>query len=753
MDLRHSRPFRICLLLIAMLVLIAGIAPYFIEAEWIRNLLVTQIARDTGRTLNAARTRVVLLPRPALLLEDTTLSEPDSAAIFAKTDTVKITLAPWPLLSGKLEIAAIDFERPALLIEHRGDGSYNFEDLLQNHQPNSKLRFGLNRLRFTGARFDYRDAFLGETAKLGPLNFTMDNLADPKNGRLDVDGRLVIGSEKDPLWQGAIKADAAMRYHEIQRNLLVNDLQIALTQDGASRPSVDLKGVALQITGNLIYGWQPLRLTGGQLKLTGQGQRADQFWKGELTIPEIRLTENQLGLYRSRLSLNMQSHGLRFNAGISLPSLAATQQGTMHASDAVLNVYLKSPKQTLALDFKTPLELHGGTVARLPGYQLTGQYSSSALPRGAIPLMLAGDAMLDLRNESLQVASRGDFDKAALTAHFDIDDFVKPRYRFQFDLAKLDLSPYLPAVTEGARSVDADSPLDLGFLDTLNAEGELRIGELVLQKLHVDDLSMKLAAHDRKLTLDPLAATLYEGQLQGRLELDASSKVPSWRIAQKLSDMNVNTLLADVLDTSRFEGRGHLDLDIAATGNKLSDVKKTAGGDVRVLLNKGAIRGIDIEALLRAASRQLKAMQGESAPILNLDARTRFSELKATMQLKHGVATNDDLNVTAGVLQLKGEGVLDLAGGAIDYKLIASANPKVPELKGLAGLLLPIQLAGTLGAPDYRIDYASLRDQILIRQKAEEEAKAKAAKAAEQARLKPVPTKKPAAPAAAARKK
>ncbi|WP_035053020.1 AsmA family protein [Andreprevotia chitinilytica] len=746
MDLRHSRPFRLCLLLVTMLVALAGIGPYFFEADWMRTLLTTQIERDTQRALLIdGRTRVVLLPRPALLLSNTRLTEPGNRTVFARTDQVKITLAPWPLLHGKLEIEAIDFENPQLKIERHADGSYNFDDLLRPHDPNNKLQFALNRLNFTGARFDYRDQFLGESAELGPLDFTMDNLADPSKGRLDIDGRLLLGTAQAPIWQGRVKATAAMRYHQDERRILVAGLNLALTQDGASRPGVDLKNVEVSAVGNLVYGWQPLRLTGGDLKLSGSGQRADQQWQGEINIPEIRYTQNLLGLYRMGVKVDMKSHTAQFNANVALPALSATPQGTMHADDAALNVRLQTPHQLLQLNFKSPLDMHSGTLARMPAYKLDGLYAHKALPRGAIPLSLTGDALLDLRNESLQVTSAGELDHSHLAASFNLDDFVKPRYRVQFDLAKLDLSPYLPAVAEGAKSVKDDTALDLGFLNTLNAQGEVQIGELVMQKLHVDDLSMKLDAHDRKLTLDPLSATLYEGQLAGRLEVDASNKTPAWRVTQKLTNMNVNTLLADVLDTSRFEGRGHLDLDISAVGDRPSDLKRTAGGNVRVLLNKGAIRGIDIEALLRTASQQLKALQGSQTQLLNLDARTRFSELNATMQLKHGLASNSDLNVSAGVLQLKGGGTLNLSDNAVDYKLSASANPKVPELKGLVGLTLPITLAGTLDAPQYKIDYANLKDQILARQKAEQAPKKTPAKAK--------PADKKATPKKAAKKK
>lgn len=142
------------------------------------------------------------------------------------------------------------------------------------------------------------------------------------------------------------------------------------------------------------------------------------------------------------------------------------------------------------------------------------------------------------------------------------------------------------------------------------------------------------------------------------------------------------------------------------------------------------MRGIDLEALLRTASHQISMMNGETTQPLNLEARTNFSELHSTLVLKHGVASNTDLDATAGILKLKGNGTFDLNSNAIDYTIQASVNPKVPELKGLSGLSLPIKLAGLLNAPEYHIDYASLKEQILVRQKAMAEARIIAAEAA-----------------------
>ncbi|GHD55258.1 AsmA family protein [Jeongeupia chitinilytica] len=731
MDLRHSRPFRIFLLLIAGLTLLIGIVPYFVEATLLRDALTSQIASETRRTLTVAgNTRVVLLPRPAITLGNVTLSQPDSAQRFMHAERVRVRLALWPLLRGKPVIDQVEFDDPELLFERFADGTYNFEDLLATPEHPRKVDMRLDALHFERAKLVYRDALIGVGGTVSALDFSLDNLADPKNGRFTAAGKLSIGDGKTPWWSGSVEASAAMRYTEADRRLSVAELRFELKQQGATKPGVDIEASGLTAVGNLVYGWQPLRLAGGELKITGNGRRAGQDWQGELNLPSLKVTENTMALEQPRLSVRMQSPRGRFAAGVSVPQLSGTLQGLMRADNARINVELVTPQQTLALNFVSPLELYSGTLARLTSYRLSGQYGNKALPRGAIPFELAGNAALNLRNETIRLDSQGSLDHAPLKATFSIDDFVSPRYGFDVDLADLDLTPYLPAVAAGAKNVSATAPMDFQWLDRLDAQGQVKIGELTMNKLHFNDIALGFVARAHKLALDPLAANVYGGQLSGRLEIDNSrGGKPRWHASQRLNNMNINMLLSDLLDTSRFEGRGHLNLDVSAVGDTLTDLRRTAGGDVRVQLSKGSVRGIDIEALLRTASRQIKAMNGEVTQLPNLDARTRFSELNATLQLKHGVATNNDLLVRAGVLRLAGGGTIDLGAGQVDYRLKASANPDVPELKGIVGLTLPIEFSGPLNGPTYHVDYTSLKNQLLERQKAEEEAQAKAREA------------------------
>lgn len=745
MDWRHHRPFRIALLVFVSVIALVWTIPYFVSLEPLRSGLSSSVARKTGRTL-AIRgdARLVVLPRPALLLDNVSLSEPNRPDIFASTEHARIGLAVWPLISrGELQVSELEFDQPKIAVLRGQDGQLNFEDLLARGNK-TDLNFGVEEFHLNAAELRFSDEFLGNTALLSGLELDLSNLADPKNGKLEANGKLVIGKPGAAIdWQGKLIAGAAMRYNAEERRLLVADIQFDLQQQGPSAAQLRLNDGQLQVTGNLVYGWQPLRLTGGELKLAGAIVRAGQKWKLDLDLPEIRMHEDRLALNKLKLAASMQSANGNFSATVNVPVLAGEQHSLLRADAAKIDMRINNPDQNLALTFVSPLELRQGTKVVLPAYRLTGSYGNRSLPRGAIPFDLQGEGTLDLRNEYFDLASRGTLDQSAITASLHQDDFVNPRYRVDLDLAKLDLSPYLPAVAANAKTIDQDELYDLWWLDRLEAEGAVRIGELVLQKLHINNLAFKLAAAKRKLVLDPLSATIYEGSLTGRAELDANRQVPALRVQQHLSNMNINPLLADVLGSSRFEGRGFMDLDIAAVGRKISDIRRTSGGNVRISLSKGAIRGIDVEAVLRAASRQLKIMNGENVPAqpANLEAKTRFSELKASLALRHGIASNNDLAVTAGVLKLAGNGQFDLGAGSIDYTIKASANPKVPELADIAGLILPINFSGQFSAPEYKVDYAGLREQIMARQQA-----AAAAKAAKTAAVK-APAKQTAKPA------
>ncbi|WP_255990187.1 AsmA family protein [Chitinolyticbacter albus] len=718
MDLRHSRPFRLALLFLAVSLALIGIAPYFIDAEYARNELKLVMQRETGRTLRiTGQTRVVLLPRPALTASGVSLSEPDGMTPFASADQVRVEFSLWSLLRQReATLTRLEATRPRLAIKRLANGSYNFDDLLARRSTTSPLHFDPRGVHFDDARIDFSDAASVETVRLTRLSVMLDEPADPKTGRLDLNGELALLRAGQVQWQATLEAGAALRYDATERRLFIAGLQLDLHQRGKSAPQLALSNARLNATGNLVYGWQPLRLAGGALRVSAVGTRAQQSWQWTLDAPRIEVRDYIARLHDLKLALDIRSPQNRVTAEFKVPALAGTRQGSLRADKAAIDVKLSSADQTFVLNFLSPLELHRGSLAKLPGYQLTGSYTNRSLPRGAIPFALEGDAELDLKRETLQLTNRGTLDGAQLATLFEVKHFVDPRYRFDLDLARLDLTPYLPAVADGARGVDSETPIDLGWLAQLNASGRLQLGELIVQNLHLQRIALGFNAEDGVARLDPLSAHIYGGELTGTLAIDTGGRVPQFHVRQQLSGVNINPLMRDLLAIQRFEGQGELALDITAVGNRLSQIRSSASGQAKLALMQGAIRGIDLEAVLRAANQQLKRMSGEPVQLADLQASTRFSTLNASMTIKDGLARNDDLAVTTGLLRLSGQGEFDLGRARIDYALKASTNPKVPELRQLSGLTLPITLTGSFAAPEYHIDYGSLRQQLLQRQ-------------------------------------
>ncbi|QKJ67217.1 AsmA family protein [Deefgea piscis] len=746
MDWRHSRSLRISFLLVLTLTALLGILPYFLSSDLVRDQLVSAVQRDTERKLDIrGSAHMVLLPRPAVLIKNATLTEPKSDTVFAHADAIKVVFRLWPLISeGKAVVNSIEVEKPELTIIRHDDGTYNFEDLLQS--KGKQIHLALDRFSFSDAQLAWQDDLVNETLHLSQLNLELDNLTDPKKGDLNLDGQIYLNDNGEAArWRGKVQGSAAMRYVEQERRLHIADIKVALTQEGASDAGLKVSNTQLQITGNLNYGWDPLRLTGGDLKLTGSANRAGQQWKTTLDVPEIQLTDNALALNRLQFDIEMQDKDAKFSASATVPTLSGAQRHFLQSNTAKISVKFNSPEQNLDVVFSTPLAIERGNLTRLSNYRLTGSYTNRSLPRGAIRLDLTGKGDIDLHNELINLDSNGTLDYEPLHAQIGMESFVDPQFRINMNLAKFDLTPYLPAVAAGAKKSAQNNKFDLWWLEKFNAIGSIKIGELVLNNLHVDDLDVTLIARKNRLVLDPLSATLYEGQLAGRVEINSTQAVPFFRVEQTLSNMNINTLLTDTLDTSRFEGRSNLTIDVTAKGQNLADLRKSANGKIKASLKEGAIRGIDISGLLSSASQQIKLMNGEVSKTDHSNGKTNFSELNATLHLKNGIAENHDLSVSADVLKLSGGGMLNLAAGTLDYKMQASANPKVPELAGLIGLTLPITLSGPIQNPVYKADTANLKEQIIARQKAEAQAKIDRAAAAQKAREEKIAAQKAAA--------
>ncbi|HVL57116.1 MAG TPA: AsmA-like C-terminal region-containing protein, partial [Burkholderiaceae bacterium] len=126
---------------------------------------------------------------------------------------------------------------------------------------------------------------------------------------------------------------------------------------------------------------------------------------------------------------------------------------------------------------------------------------------------------------------------------------------------------------------------------------------------------------------------------------------------------------------------------------------------------------------LAAARSLVRGGQTETRPS-DPRRQTDFAELGVSFTIADGVASSSDLDVRSPLLRIGGEGRIDLAASRIDYTLRTSVvgtatGQDRKDLDAVRGVTIPVQVAGPLDAPSWRIDWAAAAKEAIASRAAE----------------------------------
>ena len=349
-----------------------------------------------------------------------------------------------------------------------------------------------------------------------------------------------------------------------------------------------------------------------------------------------------------------------------------------------------------------------------------------------LKLDLGSDYKLDLPGESfaldnlnLKVTGKEETNLKGRLA------LVKSKTTFDLDIDKLNVDAYMPEQKPAASSAAsdkpaakpaADTPVDLSALKDLNAEGKLQIGALQVRGLKLAAVKTEVKAAGGRLDA-PHSANLYEGTLSGQLGAHADGRVA---LKDTLKGIAIGPLLRDAAQQDKLEGKGDLALDVNTAGKSVNAMKKALAGTARVDLRDGAIKGIDIAAVLQKARSALGQQQAQAQASAE---RTDFSSLTASFVIKNGVAHNEDLDVKAPVFRIGGRGDIDIGNSSLDYTTKASLVATAKGQGGasadqLSGITVPVRLSGSFDNLKYDVNYGAVATD-LAKSKAGEKLKEK----------------------------
>jgi len=479
---------------------------------------------------------------------------------------------------------------------------------------------------------------------------------------------------------------------------------------------MQLSGSTLEVPG-LRVNLADSRVLVDGLTLAAQGRIQEDAVTIDLRAPKLDVTPEQASGESVALFAKLQ--GPQRNGDVSL-QLARVEGSAkaLRVSALTLKVDATFQEESIKGTLTTPVTGNlEEKVFELP--RLAGNFTvaSPAIPQKSVQVPIDGAVRADLGKERISADLSTRFDQSNIKAKGGMSGFARPAYDFDVAIDTLNVDRYLPprpAQPEGAPAQTPpaggkEKPIDLSALKPLDLKGSVRIGRLQASNVKAANVRVDLRAKDGRLSVDPLAANLYQGSARGSASIDANTN--RFVVKQTLSGVQIGPLLRDAAEKDVLEGRGTVVLDIATQGAVVDELKRALNGSARMELRDGAVKGVD----LAGAVRKVKSLfnPGDVEGSGSAKERTDFSELSASFTIRNGVAHNEDLSLKSPFLRVNGSGDVNIPQNAMDYvvktSVVASmagqGGAERPELKGLT---VPVRVSGPFDALKYKVEFSQM---------------------------------------------
>ena len=306
---------------------------------------------------------------------------------------------------------------------------------------------------------------------------------------------------------------------------------------------------------------------------------------------------------------------------------------------------------------------------------------------------------LDLQLDDTQL--RGtlavtNIESKALTFDLNVDNIDIDRY----------LAPQKAEPPPAAKPDEKPADLPTAIVRALRLSGNFSISNAKAAGLALSNLRVTLQAKDGVLHLSPIKASLYGGEYAGDITYDAHEAIPSIKLDQQMTGVDMAPLLKDGFKSERLSGRGNANMKLAGAGRTSDELTRNLLGRVDANLTNGAVNGIDLWFEISRAQALLKQ---QAMPAGSDDKRTKFDAFKMSADIAGGIATTKDLNVASQNLRVTGGGTSNLLTKAIDYHVVATILKAPPsgqgsELSQLNLADIPVEISGTMNDPKVRPD-------------------------------------------------
>ncbi len=300
---------------------------------------------------------------------------------------------------------------------------------------------------------------------------------------------------------------------ESKMNFNLNQIRItnvALTfNDQLNKQSISLKPLNIAIDQITPKSFEKASLiTQGKIEIQSSTQLLQNQLEVRLNAVEGRFTQDRLNSVEISLFAKIQNLEQQLIGNVSISEI--TYDNNQYKSDRIttdLNFIDKAQSAQINLQTSLAGHLKNRTLALQDlNTQLT--YTKQAQPDSPIQGTISGHINADALSEKITAELAGRIQDSNFKALFNAGDFDKLALNFDVNIDQLNIDQFIPAKTKITSSKaiknqkDPEENIDLSFLRTLNANGQIHIGEFHAGDIQSSDILFKMYSDSNTLHIN-----------------------------------------------------------------------------------------------------------------------------------------------------------------------------------------------------------------------------------------------------------
>ncbi|WP_433885565.1 AsmA family protein [Pseudomonas vranovensis] len=664
---------------------------------------IRQLARDKAHvelTLNGD-IGWSLFPWLGLELHEASIATLNNPKVpFADLQMLGLSVRVLPLLRREVQMSDVRVEGLNLTLSRDENGHGNWEDIgkplpaatpapaegassapadapaqaSSDSASERPVKLDIDSLTVNNARVQYNDARSGQSLGAESIQLSTGAVHEGVNIPLKMTAFLSSGQ---PVVKARTELNGELRFDRRLKRYQFEDMKLS---GEASGEPLQGKTMTFAAQGQLLVDlaanvaeWNGLKLSANQLRALG-----------ELNLRDLDKTPQLSG------GLSIAQFDLRnFLDSIGHPLPASADASTLGKVELVTR--LQGTPNSLALE---------DLAIKLDDSTFSGRLAIEDFAKQALRVQLKADKF-DADRYLLAKSEAAQGAKAARQAEVQSKEAGA--------LAGAGTTPLPDAPTQVAWSNDKLLPVDR--LRKVDLQADLTFGLLTLDKLPIENAHLKAQGQGGLITLETLRGGLYNGDFESKGTLDVRPAVPQIGLNTRINRVPVEHFIKSETGTPPVKGLLTLNSDLTATGNSQKALVDTLNGNASFVINDGILVNANLEQQLCQAIATLnrKALSGEPR-----GKDTPFQELKGSLVMRNGVASNPDLKARIPGLTVNGQGDLDLRVLGMDYRIgviVEGDKRDMPDPacqvgERYVGLELPLRCRGPLelGAKACRLD-------------------------------------------------